>query len=114
MQLRKRTETTRPSPIADILEGVAHRHTNRREKLRNGDNSRQLENAPPFEAQSEIEESGRYDFDLAEFPLFRLCKAHSGKHGRDPLVYADQIKGRDGSPVNREWKVYPGPFGFGG
>lgn len=114
MQLRKGTEAAPPSTIADILEGVAHRHAKRREKARKNDNPRQLENAPTFDEPSDSEESGRYDFDLAEFPLFRLCKPHAGKHGRDPLIYADQIKGRDGAPISREWKVFPGPFGFGG
>ena len=58
--------------------------------------------------------AGRYDFDLAEFPLFRLNKLAPGKSARDPLRYADTITGRDGKPVERSWTVYPGPFGFGG
>ena len=58
--------------------------------------------------------SGRYDFDLAEFPLFRLNKLAAAATGREPLRYADTITGRDGKPVARSWAVHPGPFGFGG
>jgi hypothetical protein len=58
--------------------------------------------------------SGRFDFDLAEFPLFRFYKNSPGRLDRGPLVYADTIRGRDGEVVTREWKAYPGPFGFGG
>lgn len=58
--------------------------------------------------------TGRYDFDLAEFPLFRLNKLAPGKSAREPLRYSDTITGRDGRPVERSWAVYPGPFGFGG
>lgn len=58
--------------------------------------------------------NGRYDFDLAEFPIFRFGKPNLSKHGRDPLVYSDTIQGKDGRPVTRTWKAYPGPFGFGG
>lgn len=65
-------------------------------------------------ATGEVSDVGRYDFDLAEFPLFRFAKSSGRRHDRDPLVYADSITGRDGSPVAREWRAYPGPFGFGG
>ena len=58
--------------------------------------------------------AGRYDFDLAEFPLFRLNKLAAGRTARDPLRYDDTIAGRDGRPVERSWAVYPGPSGFGG
>jgi hypothetical protein len=66
--------------------------------------------APPSDGTP----AGRYDFDLAEFPLFRFYTNRLGQHGRDPLTYSDSIVGRDGKPVAREWKAYPGPFGFGG
>lgn len=56
---------------------------------------------------------GQYDFDLAEFPLFRLDK-HGQVSSREPLVYTDTIKGKDGQPVTRTWKTFPGPYGFGG
>jgi len=57
---------------------------------------------------------GRYDFDLAEFPLFSLYKNRQATRNREPLVYTDTIKGQDGVPIPRTWKVYPGAFGFGG
>ena len=57
---------------------------------------------------------GRYDFDLAEFPLFSLYKNRRASRGREPLAYTDTIRGRDGEPIERTWKAYPGPFGFGG
>jgi len=57
---------------------------------------------------------GRYDFDLADFPLFRYHKHARSRPTRDPLVYTDTIVGRDGIPVPREWKVFAGAFGFGG
>jgi len=60
------------------------------------------------------EAGGRYDFDLAEFPLFSLYKNRQASRGREPLAYTDTIRGRDGEPVERTWKAYPGPFGFGG
>jgi hypothetical protein len=60
------------------------------------------------------DDAARYDFDLAEFPLFRLHTRAPGRNGREPLVYEDTITGRDGEPVRREWRAYPGPFGFGG
>lgn len=59
-------------------------------------------------------DSGRYDFDLAEFPLFRYHKNTAARASRDPLIYADVITGQDGGRVEREWKVFAGPFGFGG
>jgi hypothetical protein len=58
--------------------------------------------------------TGRYDFDLAEFPIFRFGKPGLAKHGREPLLYTDTIRGQDGRPVTRTWKAYPGSFGFGG
>lgn len=60
------------------------------------------------------EPAGRYDFDLAEFPLFSLYKNRLATRGSEPLAYTDTIRGKDGKPVARSWKVYPGAFGFGG
>ena len=60
------------------------------------------------------EAGGRYDFDLAEFPLFSLYKNRLAARGREPLHYTDTIRGRDGEPVVRTWNAYPGAFGFGG
>lgn len=59
-------------------------------------------------------DDGRYDFDLAEFPLFRYHTWRRAPADRTPLVYTDTITGRDGEEVEREWKCYPGAFGFGG
>lgn len=69
---------------------------------------------PPAAAEEHLS-PGRYDFDLAEFPLFKLHKPRLNKHDtRQPLVYSDTITGKDGQPVVREWKAYPSPYGFGG
>lgn len=73
-----------------------------------------VENDDAKQGPQENEAGGRYDFDLAEFPLFSLYKNRLAEKGRDPLVYSDTITGRDGVTVNRTWKTYPGPFGFGG
>jgi hypothetical protein len=73
------------------------------------------EPSPQAAAASEtIATEGRYDFDLAEFPLFHFYKNRDNTGDREPLTYADTITGRDDQRVTREWKVYPGPFGFGG
>ncbi len=58
--------------------------------------------------------TARYDFDLAEFPLFRYRKQRLDAVDRAPLTYADTIIGRDGEAVQREWECFPGAFGFGG
>jgi hypothetical protein len=68
----------------------------------------------PAEPTKQEPYSGRYDFDLAEFPLFHFYKNRLEAHDRAPLVYSDTITGKDGQPVTREWKAYAGPFGFGG
>ena len=80
-----------------------------------------VEPAPPRPSRkpracedAEVWDTGRYDFDLAEFPLFKFCKPSTNRGDRRPLVYADTITGKDGQPVPREWRAYPGPFGFGG
>jgi hypothetical protein len=74
--------------------------------------------APPAGALSKAPATtgglARFDFDLAEFPLFRFHKRSACRSGREPLRYADTITGRDGRPVERTWAVHPGPFGFGG
>lgn len=58
---------------------------------------------------------GRYDFDLAEFPIFRLYKNELRNHDiTKPLVYTDSIKGQNGEIVPRTWEAYAGRFGFGG
>lgn len=69
---------------------------------------------PPAETHVAHDRDSRYDFDLAEFPLFSFHKRAPELKGREPLVYVDTITGRDGIRVTRTWKAYPGPFGFGG
>lgn len=70
----------------------------------------------PIKEKKEIPSiAGRYDLDLAEFPLFRLYKNELKKHDiLKPLVYTDTIKGKDGEPVTRNWEVSVGRHGFGG
>src|SRR5262249_20050666 len=60
------------------------------------------------------EQAGRYDFDLAEFPLFRYHKTTRTLPLSEPLIYSDVITGQAGAKVEREWKVFAGAFGFGG
>jgi hypothetical protein len=56
----------------------------------------------------------RYDFDLAEFPLFRFEKPRLNKHDTtQPLCYTDTIVGKKGELITREWKLRA-PYGFGG
>jgi hypothetical protein len=58
--------------------------------------------------------TGRYDFDLAEFPFFHFDK-NPAQPLKDPITYTDTITGKDGQPVIRQWKVYPSAaYGFGG
>src|SRR5690242_19167581 len=59
--------------------------------------------------------SGKYDFDLAEFPIFKFYKnTLSEQNTKEPLVYTDTIKGNSNELVTRIWKVYPSRYGFGG
>lgn len=59
------------------------------------------------------ETQGRYDFDLAEFPMFHYEKTTHSKR-TEPILYTDTIKGKDGAEIIREWKVYPSAVhGFG-
>jgi hypothetical protein len=58
--------------------------------------------------------TGRYDFDLAEFPFFHFDK-NPDKPLTEPITYTDTINGKDGQAVVRQWKVYPSAaYGFGG
>jgi len=63
-----------------------------------------------------LEPSGRYDFDLAEFPLFRFEKPKKPRliAPGEGLLYEDIIRGRDGEEVRRVWKALAGPYGWGG
>ena len=51
------------------------------------------------------EPNARYDFDLAEFPLFTLHKNSISGASHEPLVYTDTVTGQDGKPVTRTWKT---------
>lgn len=57
--------------------------------------------------------SGRYENNLAEFPLFRFSRKGQ-RSTKEPLLYEDSIRGHDGKRVPRIWRVYPGRHGFGG
>lgn len=96
---------TRPTPVGKVLAGLL-------ENAFAVEGGTEPETVPAGQAAQPGE--GRYDFDLAEFPLFRFSKPKAPSRGREPLVYSDTIRGRDGAPVTRLWKAYPGPFGFGG
>jgi hypothetical protein len=71
--------------------------------------------APKQINNSMPEQFGRYDFDLAEFPMFRLYKNELRNHDiTKPLVYTDTIRGKDGELVKRVWEASAGRYGFGG
>ena len=54
----------------------------------------------------------KYEFTLAEFPIFLLSK--KGKKDIECLTYEDTINGKNNVPVKRTWKVYPdAKHGFG-
>ena len=97
-----------PEPVADILSRLLRQPS---EPPSNRTNPTAVDETltPPPDATD-----GRYDFDLAEFPLFRLNKLATAKSGQQPIRYSDSITGRDGQPVPRQWTVYPGASGFGG
>jgi hypothetical protein len=62
--------------------------------------------------QTKKRPGAKYEITLAEFPVFLLSK----KEHRDieAIEYQDQIAGKDGEVVTREWKVYPNKrFGLG-
>src|SRR5688572_21399035 len=106
MQMQKGRKRTRPQAAGSILgelvsEGLLKKPLK--------DCPAGLENGPLLDDRGRPEPSGRYDFDLAEFPLFRFCKPHRQKHDRGPLAYTDVITGTGGESITREWKVFPGP-----
>ena len=76
---------------------------------------------PPPEPQPKIADieqtsgpTGRYDFDLAEFPFFHFDR-NPDIPLTEPIVYTDTITGKDVQAVQRQWKVYPSAaYGFGG
>lgn len=102
-----------PEPVADILARVlAASKPPAAVQSGAGEGSVDARHEPAN--NDDADTGGRYDFDLAEFPLFRLNKLAAAKSGREPIRYSDTITGRDGKPVARSWAVYAGPFGFGG
>lgn len=91
--------------IGEILQNVlfTDAHTSQTEKTQ----------TLPFESKN-LQPTGRYDFDLAEFPLFHFDK-NPAKPLRDPITYSDTIVGKDGATIKRDWKVFPSSaYGFGG
>jgi hypothetical protein len=112
---KKMGEGSQPERVGKLLERLL-RNAVDMDGLEEGagrvDLTAEVTPVPPAEQTSQG--VGRYDFDLAEFPLFSFCKPKLKARGREPLVYTDTITGRDGRPVAREWKAYPGPFGVGG
>ena len=106
-------EKTEPEAVGTILAGILQRVSERKPSNPEplvADDDRALNEGGAGAAAA----AGRYDFDLAEFPLFHFYKQSPRRGDRAPLTYADTIQGKDGKPVPREWKAYAGPFGFGG
>lgn len=99
-------KTATMEPIGELAGGLARGVISRSRRA-----LQKLER-PTDDAPSDVD--GRYDFDLAEFPLFRFHKNRRTSSEREPLTYSDSIVGKDGDEVRREWKCYPGAFGFGG
>lgn len=53
----------------------------------------------------------KYELTLAEFPIFLLSR--SKEDARKVIEYKDQIIGKGGKQVDREWRVFPSASGFG-
>lgn len=104
----KNTSPKTLQSIADILQQTLFPQNTEPRNL-------QTEEVPEQTAtESSSEPTGRYDFDLAEFPFFHFDK-NPDQPLRQPTLYSDTITGKDGVPVTREWKVYPSAaYGFGG
>jgi len=100
----------KPEPVgavlSRILAGVGAAHVAQVAGAGDGADARVPETAPL--------PGGRYDFDLAEFPLFSFHTTRRAARAREPLGYTDTIAGHDGTPVSRRWTAYPGAFGVGG
>ena len=69
--------------------------------------------APPVADRDTAATLAWFDFDLAEFPLFRFSKRPQ-ERDRSPLCYTDTITGPNSQRITREWRVFPGHLGFGG
>jgi hypothetical protein len=102
---KDRNKKPDPKEVRNILESVGLLSDALSEKGKTKALQPINENLPP----------GRYDFDLAEFPIFRLYKKNLSVYDpKHPLVYTDTIRGKSGEIVKRSWEVYPSAFGFGG
>src|SRR5437667_3971503 len=99
-----------PERLGDILTSFLERSRTERRTVVAASPSEESADAPGENEQA----AGRYDFDLAEFPLFQFYKNRLSEHDSEPFTYSDTIVGKDGQEITREWKAYPGPFGFGG
>lgn len=53
----------------------------------------------------------KYELTLAEFPIFLLSRSKEDE--RKVIEYKDQIIGKGGQQVDREWRVFPSSSGFG-
>ena len=104
---------TEPQAVGTILASLLRREKTRDRSRRSAARLRK-EHAGRKSPGSPTQPDARYDFDLAEFPLFRFHTRAPRRSAREPLVYVDTITGRDGESVRREWRAFPGPFGFGG
>ena len=103
-----------PEPFrAQIGDVLKRAHQGYVEGHRPSPTSESATTRPPVTSEEPPFEPGRYDFDIAEFPLFNLSRNRPNPWGDGPLVYRDIIRGKDREPVERVWKVYPGAFGFG-
>src|SRR5262249_9733594 len=100
-------EDRKPEHIGEVLQGLLSRALDaagRAEPL----------DEPPTPPADAARPAGRYDFALAESPPSPFHKPRLSRAGREPLTYTDTIRGKNGEPVTRVWKAYPGPFGVGG
>jgi len=62
--------------------------------------------------QTDKRPGAKYELTLAEFPVFLLSRQEH--KDIEVIEYQDQIKGKDGEVVRREWKVYPNKiYGLG-
>src|SRR5271167_2422020 len=104
-------EKTKPEAIGAILAGILRRFPDQKPPEPEAPEAA-AGNADSGLGDGEAAAAGRYDFDLAEFPLFHFYKQSPGREDRAPLAYGDTIQAQDGKPVLREWKAYAGPFGF--
>jgi hypothetical protein len=107
-------QNNKPEHIADILGRLAVLSAQNRPEMKPAIPEPLAKVAPADSNPIPETQTSRYDFDLAEFPLFRLNKLAMSEKSREPIHYEDTITGRGGQPVARAWTVHPGPFGFGG